>query len=60
MREWGMVVVRRRPEATHAPVGAIPTALFDCFFVALWRCGVGQWQLMPGQRRLHGPVLLFL
>jgi hypothetical protein len=31
MREWGMVVARRRPEATHAPVGAVPTTLSDFF-----------------------------
>jgi hypothetical protein len=29
----GMVAAWRRPEATHAPVGAVPTALFLlCFF----------------------------
>jgi hypothetical protein len=38
---------------SSCPVGAVPTAYLFFFCVALWRCGVGQWHIMPGRRRPH-------
>jgi hypothetical protein len=32
MWEWGTVAARRLPEATHAPVGAVSTAMSDFFY----------------------------
>jgi hypothetical protein len=48
-----MVEARRRPEAAHVRSAPSPRLIFF-LCVALWRCGVGQWHLMPGRRRPHG------
>jgi hypothetical protein len=33
MWEWGTVAARRLPEATHAPVGTVSTAMSDFFIL---------------------------